>query len=110
MKRRFVVDNVFVVSALVLAASVVAEGRASAQPRWGRPGTPRAGACFFRDANFRGDYFCAEAGDEISSLPGRMNDEISSIRTFGGAEVTIYQNDRFGGRSTRVASDVSNLR
>jgi hypothetical protein len=38
-----------------------------------------------------------------------MNDEISSIRTFGRAEVTIYQSDDFGGRSTRFTSDVYNL-
>jgi hypothetical protein len=97
------------VASIVGALGVFTEGTASAQPRWGRPSTPRAGACFFRDANFQGDYFCAQAGDEIANLPGRMNDEISSIRTFGGAEVTIYQSDDFGGRSTRFAADVSNL-
>jgi hypothetical protein len=85
------------------------EARASAQPRWGRPNAPRAGACFYKDANYRGDYFCAQAGEEIPKLPGRMNDEISSIRTFGGADVMVYQSDDFGGRSARFSSDVSNL-
>jgi hypothetical protein len=76
--------------------------------RWGRQGTPRSGACFYRDANFEGDYFCVAAGESIEALPNDMNDQISSIRTFGGAEVTVYQNRRFGGRSERFG-DVRNL-
>ena len=109
MNSRFAISHCVAVASIVGALGVFSEGTASAQPRWGRASAPRAGACFFRDANFQGDSFCAQAGDEISSLPGRMNDEISSIRTFGGAEVTIYQSDDFRGRSTRFTSDVSNL-
>ena len=109
MNNRLAISRVVAVASIVGALGVCSEGTASAQTRWGRPSAPRAGACFFRDANFQGDYFCAPAGDEIPSLPGRMNDEISSIRTFGGAEVTIYQSNNFGGRSTRFMSDVSNL-
>jgi peptidase inhibitor family I36/uncharacterized protein DUF4214 len=109
MNNRFAISDFVAVASIIAALGVFTEGTASAQPRWRRPSTPRAGACFFRDANFQGDYFCAQAGDEIPNLPGRMNDEISSIRTFGGAEVTIYRSDDFGGRSTRFTSDVSNL-
>jgi hypothetical protein len=83
---------------------------ATAQPRWGRPTTPRAGACFYRDAGFRGDYFCLTAGEDLPSVPAGLNDQISSIRTFGDAEVTVYQNRRFTGRSERFPSDVRNLR
>jgi hypothetical protein len=89
--------------------SLFAATDAGAQ-RWGRPDAPRSGACFYRDANFQGDYFCVRAGDAIESLPGRMNDEISSIRTFGrDVEVTVYQNREFKGRSERF-TDVRNLR
>jgi hypothetical protein len=109
MNRRFAVSHVVAVASIAGALGLFTEGTASAQPRWGRPNAPRAGACFYRDANFQGDYFCAQAGDDLPDLPGRMNDEISSIRTFGGAEVTIYQSDDFDGRSTRFTSDVSNL-
>jgi hypothetical protein len=109
MNNRLAISRVVAVASIVGALGVCSEGTASAQTRWGRPSTPRAGACFFRDANFQGDYFCAQAGEEIPSLPGRMNDEISSIRTFGDAEVTIYQSNDFRGRSTRFMSDVSNL-
>jgi Peptidase inhibitor family I36/Domain of unknown function (DUF4214) len=89
----------------MLSAEIV-----GAQPRWGRPHTPRAGACFYRDSNFRGDYFCASAGEDVEYMPGGMNDEISSIRTFGEVEVTIFQDTRYRGRSVRLRSDVRNLK
>ncbi len=28
------------------------------QYQWGRPKPPKTGACFYKDSNFRGDYFC----------------------------------------------------
>jgi len=95
-----------VVGALVMLAAPAA----SAQPRWGRPRTPQAGACFYRDADYRGDFFCVSAGDDVPVLPDGMNDQISSIKTFGKIEVTIFQNGRFRGRSERFDSDVRNLR
>ena len=89
---------------------VVAAASDAAAQRFGRPGTPSAGACFYRDANFEGDYFCVRAGDAIESLPSGLNDQISSIRTFGrNVEVTVFQNRNFGGRSARFG-DVRNLR
>jgi hypothetical protein len=81
-----------------------------AQPRWGRPRVPRSGACFYRDPNFRGEYFCADIGDDISSMPSGMNDEISSIRTFGNAEVEVFQDTRYRGRSERFGASVQNLK
>jgi hypothetical protein len=95
-----------VVGVLVMLAATAA----SAQPRWGRPRTPQAGACFYRDADFRGDFFCVAAGEDVSVLPDGMNDQISSIRTFGGVEVTVFQNGRYSGRSDRFESEVRNLR
>jgi hypothetical protein len=83
---------------------------ASAQLRWGRPTVPRDGACFYRDAGFRGDYFCVRAGEDLGWIPNGLNDEISSIRTFGRAEVTVYRDRRFSGRSERFERDVFNLR
>ena len=97
------------VTALV-GVLVMLAAPASAQLRWGRPRTPQAGACFYRDADFRGDFFCVSAGEDVSVLPNGMNDEISSIRTFGGVEVTVFQNGRYSGRSDRFDADVRNLR
>ena len=89
----------------VLACFIAAS--ATAQPRWGRPSFPRDGACFYRDTNYRGDYFCTD--QDISVLPNGMNDQITSIRTFGNVEVTIYQEGRFRGRSTQLRGDVRNV-
>jgi hypothetical protein len=99
-----------VVPALIGALVVSIPAVASAQLRWGRPTVPRDGACFYRDAGFRGDYFCVRAGEDLPWVPGGLNDEISSIRTFGRAEVTVYRDRRFSGRSERFRRDVFNLR
>jgi len=77
--------------------------------RWGRPSAPREGACFYREPNFRGEYFCAGVGQDVLRVPDDMNDEISSIRTFGNTEVTIFQDERFRGRSERFGGDIRNL-
>ena len=94
--------------AWLLGMVVLFTATAEAQ-RWGRPRTPRAGACFYQNANYRGEYFCVEAGDGYDAMPEGLNDRISSIRLFGDASVTVYRNPRFGGRSTRFTEDVSNL-
>jgi hypothetical protein len=70
---------------------------------------PRDGACFYEDANYRGDYFCVDAGDELSTLPSGANDRISSIRVLGRAEVTVYESSRFRGESRNVERNVSDL-
>jgi len=96
---------------MIGASTLVTAPAADAQQlRWGRPTVPTSGACFYRNPNFGGTYFCAAAGDDIAFLSGGMNNQVSSIRTFGDAEVTIFQEPRFRGRWTRVEDDVRNLR
>jgi hypothetical protein len=77
---------------------------------WGRSTVPRSGACFYKEPNFRGDYFCAGAGENVNAVPDDMNDKISSIKVFGGAEVVLFRDIRFTGRSTRFDTDVRNLK
>jgi peptidase inhibitor family I36 len=78
-------------------------------PAWGRQTYPREGACFFEDANFRGDYFCVPRGGTYTALPRGFNDRISSVRVFG-AGVRIYQDRDFHGRSTEIRRNASDLR
>jgi hypothetical protein len=78
-------------------------------PQWGRPQMPRAGACFFRNPGFQGDYFCMAAGESYDALPGGFNDSVSSIRTFGGAEVVAYNDRGFGGIRVQFRGDVPDL-
>ncbi len=94
----------------VLMAMAVAVVPASALAQsWGGGRLPREGACFYRDINFRGTYFCVEAGDELDSLPRGANDEVSSIRIFGGAEVSVHASTRLRGDARQFTRDVRDL-
>ena len=90
-------------------AALAASSTVTAQ-RWGSEKTPRDGVCLYQDADHHGQYFCVRAGENLSSLPPGMNDHISSIRIFGSAEVTVFRNARYEGRSERFDDDVRNLR
>ena len=90
--------------------TMLVAGSAAAQPRWGPPTAPRSGACFYRDVNFDGDYFCAAAGEGIPVMPRGMNDQISSVRIYGDVEVRLYQDGEFRGRSQSVTRSVRNLK
>lgn len=90
---------------VVLALSVVVDAQ-----RWGRERYPQSGACFFRDADYRGEYFCVGAGANVGKVPDDMNDEISSIRIFGRAEVTVFRDVRFAGGSSHFLQSVRNLK
>src|SRR5262245_40970858 len=96
-------------NAILFACCLTAATPAWAQ-RWGREPLPRAGVCFYKETNFNGDYFCAGAGENLSAVPDGMNDKISSIKVFGDAEVTIFKDVRFQGRSSRFDGDVRKLK
>lgn len=98
-----------VMAAAIAVVLLWAAAPAEAQRGWGRPRPPRAGACFYQNANFGGDYFCMRAGDEYDVMPEGLNDRVSSIRVFGDASVVVYRNPSFGGRSTRFDDDADNL-
>jgi len=91
-------------------ASVVAAASPALAQRWGRGGSPRDGVCFYQDPDYRGDYFCIRAGEDLRSLPSGMNDRISSLRVFGRAEVVVFKDDGYGGRSARFDGDVRDLK
>ncbi len=97
-------------AAVLLACVAGVAPSADAQPRFGQGPQPRAGACFYEDANFRGDYFCVTAGEEVRQMPADMNDRISSIRLVGNATAVVYRDSRFRGQSARFEGDVRNLK
>src|SRR5690349_15147332 len=72
--------------------------------------TPRVGACFYEDVDYRGRYFCAGAGEDSPNVPPGANDRISSIRIFGNARVTVYRDERFRGASQEFTTSVRDLR
>ncbi len=69
----------------------------------------RGGACFYSDRDFRGNYFCLRRGESRDSL-GSMGDDISSIRTFGGARVIVFDDRDFRGANQQFRGDVGDLR
>jgi hypothetical protein len=95
---------------LALAALLLALGVPAAAQTWGRPSAPGQGACFYRNINFGGDYFCMRAGDRYPSLPRGFNDQISSIRVFGGAQARIFNDVNFRGSSSVTPRNVNDLR
>lgn len=94
---------------VTFALAVLVSTGLTAQIRWGRGPVPRLGACFYEDADFRGQYFCVGRGEDVGVLPEGMNDRISSIRIFGDADVIVFQDGRFRGGSARFSTDVRNL-
>ena len=97
-------------TALVLgAACLIVVAPAYAQ-RWGREATPRSGVCFYENINYGGRYFCSPAGTSTSQLSSVNNDEISSIRIFGDAAVTVYRDPNFRGQSRVIDSNLNDLR
>jgi len=97
------------VSALAFSCLFVAQS-AAAQPRWGRDRLPNAGACFYEDRDFRGQYFCVQSGQRLGSLPKDMGDKISSVRLLGAHEVTVFRDSNWHGRSARFIGDVRDLK
>ena len=94
---------------LLAAFTVLAASSASAQS-WGRGGYPEAGACFYEDINFGGRYFCTRVGEGNERVPSNLNDEISSIRLIGNAEVIVFRDGSMRGEARRFTSGVRDMR
>ena len=95
---------------VVLAVGVLGVSSVATAQRWGRESRPRDGVCFYENPDFRGDYFCLRAGEDLRSMPSDMNDRISSLRIDGRAEVEVYKDGSFKGKSARFDGDVRDLR
>lgn len=82
--------------------------RSDRAPVWSRSPVTQEGACFYENADFRGQSFCVPRGGTYASLPSGFNDRISSIRVFDGT-VVLFKDSNFRGRSEQIRSDVANL-
>jgi|WetSurMetagenome_2_1015567.scaffolds.fasta_scaffold18410_3 hypothetical protein len=86
------------------------QGQPPYQGQQSRQGPPGAGACFYLDSEFRGDYFCLKDGERSANTPLGFNDRISSIRVFGGVRVRVFNDINFENVSLVLDRDVSNLK
>jgi peptidase inhibitor family I36 len=94
----------------LLAGLVLAAAPSASAQSWGRGRTPQSGACFYEHINFGGRYFCYPAGSSNDNVPRGLNNEISSIRIFGDADVVVYKDGDFRGTSRHFESSISDLR
>jgi peptidase inhibitor family I36 len=69
---------------------------------------PADRVCVYENNFFQGWEECFETGDQMNDLRGH-NNGISSIRIFGNAVITIYDDKNFGGTSVQVTSDVKDM-
>lgn len=97
-------------SFVLVAAALISASHMYAQDRDDRDHDRRTGACFYKDADYRGDHFCMEAGDRMARMPQGFNDQISSLRIFGHTDITVFENTDFGGRILRLHDNVANLK
>lgn len=95
---------------LLAGFAVVAAGPTASAQSWGRGAQPEAGACFYEDINFGGRYFCTRVGEGSERVPSRLNDEISSIRIIGPAEVIVFRDGSMRGEARRFTTAVRDLR
>lgn len=79
-----------------------------AAPQFGSRAQDRDRVCVYQDIRFQGWEQCYNAGDEIATFQ-RRNNAISSIRIYGRARVTVYEDTEFRGRSAEFFSDVPDL-
>ena len=69
--------------------------------------TPGGPVCFFADANYGGDSFCASA--DSSWVGSTWNDRVSSVKVQAGYEADLYQDINYGGGVVKLTSDTPNL-
>jgi hypothetical protein len=62
--------------------------------------------CFYTDNYFQGSEQCYRPGDEVGDLRTR---NFSSIRVYGNAMATVYDDRNFNGNSMEVTSEVRDL-
>ena len=99
----------FVLAALI---PVLVPPQSTAEPLGGRAGEQRqrgARVCLYQDIQYQGCEECYAEGDEVRSL-GNHKAGASSIRIFGRARVSVYDQTDFQGRSTEFTSDVPDLK
>jgi hypothetical protein len=71
---------------------------------------PKNGACFFRETNYSADYFCMDRGASFAFLPNGFNDQISSMRLYGGVTVLAFSDGNFRGASFTFRHSIADLR
>lgn len=70
----------------------------------------RAGACFFLDGDFKGQSFCLRPGEQATTMPAGFDNQITAMRVFGDAVVTVYRDRNLRGDHQTYTSTVRDFR
>ena len=65
--------------------------------------------CFYKGLNYTGSSFCVEPGDADYGLTGSWDDNISSIKVYGEAEVTVCSDEDLDGICANISSSKKSL-
>ncbi len=101
MKKLGGVIWVFLLLVAVTPGSALAQSRRN-------DNRPADRVCVYQHSYFQGWEECYRPGDEVADLHTH-NDNISSIRVYGNAIVTIYDDKNFRGDATQITSEVRDL-
>lgn len=66
---------------------------------------PAPKVCFYANQNYGGASFCVNAGTNSAFVGAAWNDRISSIRVFGGAQVTVCKHNNYAGTCKTYANN-----
>ena len=97
------------VPALALLFGLCLAPQLSAAPQFGRDrGRTEDRVCVFRDIQYQGVEQCFNPGDSVSTLQS-LNGQASSIRIYGRATVTVWDETNFRGHTTVFTSSMPDL-
>ncbi len=88
-------------------AALAALGVAGSQAAWSqqdRHGRDRDQVCIYEHADYGGWEQCYGVGEQIRDLGNRRN-QISSVRVYGRAEITLYEHPNFQGHEVTLGND-----
>lgn len=99
-------------SALAALFSLSLVSPLSASPQFGRDrdrGRSEDRVCLYRDIQFQGVEQCFNIGDSVPSLSSGIGGQVSSIRIYGRATITVWDDSNFRGHTTAFNSSVPDL-
>jgi hypothetical protein len=82
-------------------------GKPGGKPGQGGGNKPQA--CFFADENYGGQSFCVGAGKSVGNVGAAWNDQITSIKLYGGAAVEVCEDEQFSGSCVGVGKSTPNV-
>jgi hypothetical protein len=56
-----------------------------------------SGACFYQHGDFQGERFCLRSGEQATTMPPGFDNQVTAVRVFGDAVVTVYRDRNLGG-------------